>query len=62
MVFSRQQPSGTRVFERFETACDDLDSGLFSLDQRHCYCCMIFFAGAIDRFSYEKSVQLPGAR
>jgi hypothetical protein len=29
-----------------ETACDDLDSGLFHLDQPHCYCCMRFFAGA----------------
>ncbi len=34
------------VYERFETACDDLDSGLFDLDQRHCYCCMQFFGGA----------------
>jgi hypothetical protein len=36
-----------RVYERFEAACDDLDSGLFdlALDQ-HCYCCMQFFAGA----------------
>jgi hypothetical protein len=35
------------VYERFETACDDLDSGLFdrALDQ-HCYCCMQFFGGA----------------
>jgi hypothetical protein len=35
------------VYERFETACDDLDSGLFdlALDQ-HCYCCMQFFDGA----------------
>jgi hypothetical protein len=36
-----------RVYERFETACDDLDSGLFDLDlDLHCYCCMQFFAGA----------------
>ncbi len=35
-----------QVYERFETACDDLDSGLFDLDQRHCYCCMQFFGGA----------------
>jgi hypothetical protein len=35
-----------KIYERFEAACDDLDSGLFSLDQRHCYCCMRFFAGA----------------
>jgi hypothetical protein len=35
-----------RVYERFETACDDLDSGLFDLAGRHCYCCMLFFAGA----------------
>jgi hypothetical protein len=34
------------VYERFETACDDLDSGLFDLDDRHCYCCTQFFAGA----------------
>jgi hypothetical protein len=35
-----------KVYERFETACDDLDGGLFHLDQPHCYCCMQFFAGA----------------
>ncbi len=35
-----------QVYERFETACDDLDSGLFNLTQRHCYCCMLFFVGA----------------
>jgi hypothetical protein len=35
-----------KVYERFEAACDDLDSGLFDLDQPHCYCCMQFFAGA----------------
>ncbi len=33
-------------YERDETACDDLDSGLFNLDQPHCYCCMQFFGGA----------------
>jgi hypothetical protein len=41
-----------QVYERFEAACDDLDSGLFDLDQRHCYCCMQFFAGAIDELSF----------
>jgi hypothetical protein len=36
-----------QVYERFETACDDLDSGFFDLDlDRHCYCCMQFFDGA----------------
>jgi hypothetical protein len=35
-----------QVYERFETACDDLDSGLFHLDLPHCYCCMQCFAGA----------------
>ncbi len=35
-----------RVYERFETACDDLDSGLFDLADQHCYCCMLFFGGA----------------
>jgi hypothetical protein len=35
-----------QVSERFETACDDLDSGLFDLADRHCYCCMQFFAGS----------------
>jgi hypothetical protein len=35
-----------QVYERFETACNDLDSGLFHLDQPHCYCCMQLFAGA----------------
>jgi hypothetical protein len=25
---------------------DDLDSGLFDLADRHCYCCMLFFDGA----------------
>ncbi len=34
------------VYERFETACDDLDSGLFDLADQHCYCCMQFFCGA----------------
>ncbi len=35
------------AYERFEAACDDLDSGLFdrALDQ-HCYCCMQLFGGA----------------
>ncbi len=35
-----------RVFERFETAYDDLDGGLFDRFDRHCYCCMQFFGGA----------------
>jgi hypothetical protein len=36
-----------QVYERFEAACDDLDSGLFDFDlDQHCYCCMQFFAGA----------------
>jgi hypothetical protein len=26
-----------QVYERFETACDDLDSGLFDLADQHCY-------------------------
>jgi hypothetical protein len=43
-----------KVYERFETACDDLDCGLFDLDQRHCYCCMQFFAGAGDNHSFKK--------
>jgi hypothetical protein len=36
------------VYERFvlRPACDDLDGGLFDLDDRHCYCCMQFFGGA----------------
>jgi hypothetical protein len=34
------------VYERFETACDDLDSGLFDADNLHCYCCMLFLDGA----------------
>jgi hypothetical protein len=35
-----------QVYERFETACDDLDSGLFDADDLHCYCCMQSFGGA----------------
>jgi hypothetical protein len=35
-----------KVYERFETAGDDLDSGLFDLADQHCYCCMQFFCGA----------------
>jgi hypothetical protein len=35
-----------QVYERFEAACDDLDSGLFDADDLHCYCCMLFFDGA----------------
>jgi hypothetical protein len=42
----RSDQSVLKVYERFETACDDLDSGLFHVDQPHCYCCMQFFAGA----------------
>ncbi len=39
-----------QVYERFETACDDLDSGIFDLDlDLHCYCCMQFFAGGWQR-------------
>ncbi len=39
-----------RVYERFETACDDLDSGLFDLGEQHCYCCMqMQFGGAVNR-------------
>jgi hypothetical protein len=34
-----------QVYERFEAACDDLDSGLFDLNlDQHCFCCMQFFA------------------
>jgi hypothetical protein len=44
-----------QVYERFETACDDLDSGLFQLDlDKHCYCCMQFFAGARDSQVHKK--------
>ena len=44
---ARRDKAVQEVYERFETACDDLDSGLFDLDlDRHCYCCMQFFAGA----------------
>jgi hypothetical protein len=43
-----------QVYERFETACDDLDSGLFDLADRHCYCCMQFFGGAGDSHSFKK--------
>jgi hypothetical protein len=43
---ARSAKAVQQVYERFETAYDDLDSGLFDLDQRHCYCCMQFFAGA----------------
>jgi hypothetical protein len=57
-----------QVYERFETACDDLDSGLFDLADRHCYRCMQFFGGARDRNSRAEGghqvhgLQLPGAR
>jgi hypothetical protein len=57
------------VYERFEAACDDLDSGLFDLADRHCYCCVQFFAGAAnsdnraeDGHLLVHGVQLPGAR
>jgi hypothetical protein len=43
---ARSPQAVQRVYERFETACDDLDSGLFDLADQHCYCCMQFFAGA----------------
>ncbi len=44
-----------QVYERFETACDDLDSGLFDPDlDQHCYCCMQLFDGAIDRTRHYK--------
>ncbi len=47
---ARRDQAVQEVYERFETACDDLDSGLFDLDlDQHCYCCMQFFDGAIDR-------------
>jgi hypothetical protein len=42
----RSDQSVQQVYERFETACDDLDSGLFDLADRHCYCCMQFQASA----------------
>ncbi len=43
-----------QVYERFEAACDDLDSGLFDVDDQHCYCCMLFFGGAGDNHSFKK--------
>ncbi len=43
---ARRDQAVQEVHERFETACDDLDSGLFHLDDPHCYCCMQFFDGA----------------
>jgi hypothetical protein len=46
---ARRDQAVQKVYQRFETACDDLDSGLFQLDlDKHCYCCMQFFAGAVD--------------
>jgi hypothetical protein len=48
---ARSDKAVQEVHERFETACDDLDSGLFDLADRHCYCCMQFFAGARDYHS-----------
>jgi hypothetical protein len=46
---ARSAKAVQEVYERFETACDDLDSGLFHLDlDQHCYCCMQFCAGARD--------------
>jgi hypothetical protein len=42
------------VYERFETACDDLDSGLCGLDE-HCYCCMQFFVTARERHYRKQS-------
>jgi hypothetical protein len=51
---ARSAQAVEKVIERFETACDDLDSGLFDFElDQHCYCCMQFFGGA--------GVQLPGA-
>jgi hypothetical protein len=65
---ARRDQAVQQVYERFETACDDLDSGLFHLDDRHCYCCMQFFAGAggsrkVFADGHQVlGVQLPGAR
>jgi hypothetical protein len=40
---ARSAKAVEQVYERFEAACDDLDSGLFDLDlDKHCYCCMQF--------------------
>jgi hypothetical protein len=43
-----------QVYERFESACDDLDRGLFDLADKHSYCCMQFFSGAADSQSLKK--------
>jgi hypothetical protein len=43
---ARSAKAVEQVYERFEAACDDLDSGLFDRADRHCYCCMLFFDGA----------------
>jgi hypothetical protein len=52
---ARRDQAVQHVYERFETACDDLDSGLFDLDlDQHCYCCMQFFAGAGSSRSLKK--------
>jgi hypothetical protein len=67
---ARSAKAVEQVYQRFETACDDLDSGLFDLDlDKHCYCCMQFFGGAGSRISctvhgyvFVPGVQLPGAR
>jgi hypothetical protein len=68
---ARRDQAVQQVYERFETACDDLDSGLFDLADQHCYCCMEFFAGAGGSKARNVGghvthqvlgVQLPGAR
>jgi hypothetical protein len=51
---ARRAQAVEKVYERFKTACDDLDSGLFDLDQPHCYCCMQFFGGAVGRERFYK--------
>jgi hypothetical protein len=51
---ARRDQAVQQVYERFETACDDLDSGLFDLADRHCYCCMQFFGGAGSSRSLKK--------
>ena len=43
---SRSDAAVAAVDQRYETACDDLDSWLFSLDDRHCFICMEFYGGA----------------
>jgi hypothetical protein len=43
---ARRDQAVLKVYERFEAPCDDLDSGLFDLNDQHCFCCMEIFAGA----------------